>query len=164
VSPQLSAKQHETTRTQILPLYATSCDICLLCIWHTKLSNQISLEKVPPLVPSIPDTENAPQWSPLMTYELAPFFWGCKRHPAARPDSLVWTHPQPRPFPAFIGRYHKRRPARGFVSRFKAEGFLLDSASALLFHQKVVVCGHSLVVTLWAWNIFERTWSTRLDW
>ena len=59
-----------------------------------------------------------------------------------------WTHPQPRPFPAVIGRYHKRRPARGLVSRFKAEGPSLDSASAVPFFKKVVVCGHSLVVTL----------------
>jgi len=46
------------------------------------------------------------------------------------------THTQPRPFPAFVGRYHKRRPTRGLVSRFKAEGPRLDSASALLFLQK----------------------------
>ena len=45
-------------------------------------------------------------------------------------------HPQPRPFPAGIGRYHKRRPARGLVSRFKTDGPRLHSASALLFHQK----------------------------
>ena len=44
-----------------------------------------------------------------------------------------WTHPQPRPFPAVIGRYHKRRPARARLS---------------VFIKKVVVCGHSLVVTL----------------
>ena len=25
------------------------------------------------------------------------------------------THPQPRPFPAVIGKYHKRRPARALV-------------------------------------------------
>ena len=51
-------------------------------------------------------------------------------------NPMEWTHPQPRPFPAVIGRYHKRRPARGLVSRFKAEGPRLDSASAVLFHQK----------------------------
>jgi len=53
-------------------------------------------------------------------------------------SSNVWTHPQPRHFHAFIGRYHKRRPVRlrGLVCRLKAEGPRLDSASALLFHQK----------------------------
>ena len=42
------------------------------------------------------------------------------------------------PLSRCIGRYHKRRPARGLVSRFKAEGPRLkfDSASAVLFHQK----------------------------
>ena len=48
----------------------------------------------------------------------------------------LWTHPQPRPFPAVIGRYHKRPPARVLVSRFKAEGPRLDPASALLFLPK----------------------------
>ena len=33
---------HETTQTQMLPLWATRCDICLSWIWHTKLCNQIS--------------------------------------------------------------------------------------------------------------------------
>jgi len=47
-----------------------------------------------------------------------------------------WTHSQPCPFPTVIRRYHKRQPARGLVSRFKAEGPRLNSASALLFHQK----------------------------
>ena len=51
-------------------------------------------------------------------------------------DTERHAHPQPRPFPAVNGRYHKRRPARGLVSRFKAEGPRLHSASALLFHQK----------------------------
>ena len=32
---------HERTQKQILPLLASSCDICLLWIWHTKLCNQI---------------------------------------------------------------------------------------------------------------------------
>ena len=32
---------HYMKQAQILPLQATSCDICLLWIWHTKLCNQI---------------------------------------------------------------------------------------------------------------------------
>ena len=58
-------------------------------------------------------------------------------------------HPQPAPFPLLSGGITSGgRQDRGLVSRFKAEGPRLDSASDLLFHQKVVVCGHSLVVTL----------------
>ena len=56
------------------------------------LSCATNLEKVPPFVPNIPETENVPQWSPLMTWALISWhlsFWGCKCHQAARPDSLV---------------------------------------------------------------------------
>ena len=44
--------------------------------------------------------------------------------------------PQPCPFPAVVGRYHKQRPARGLVSQFKTDGPQLDCALAVLFHQK----------------------------
>ncbi len=53
------------------------------------------------------------------------------------------THPQPSPIPAVIGRYHKRRPARGLVKKG-----LVSIPLRLSFFKKVVVCGHSLVVTL----------------
>ena len=56
---------------------------------------------------------------------------------------VQWAHPQPRPFPAVIGRYHKRRPARGLV-----KGLVSIPLRLSFFFKKVVVCGHSLVVTL----------------
>ena len=69
---------HVTTQTQILPLYATSCDICLLWIWHTKLCNQIN--KSTTLLYQLLQrlklfTSDLPWWH-LNFNQLAPFILG----------------------------------------------------------------------------------------
>ena len=71
------------------------------------LSCATNLEKVPPFVPNIPETENVPQWSPQTTWALISChlsFWGFHFHlgvfilglsfyfifhQAARPDSVI---------------------------------------------------------------------------
>ena len=69
-----------------------------------------------------------------------------------------WTHPQHRPFPAFVGRYHKGGRQEGLWAGLKQRGLGSIPLRLSFFIRNVVFCGHSLVVTL------SPTINERLKW
>ena len=106
-------------------------------VWHHLWGGKSGSQK--PVGQSLNTAIYATTWALLANSKLPEH-----KRPRARHGPIQ----SPAPFPTVIRRYHKQRPERWLVSRFKAEGPSLDSASAVLFFKKVVVCGHSLVVTL----------------